>query len=62
MESKRRSLLKAVSYRLFGSLFTFIISYALTNNITVAGGISFLDLFGKIFLYYIHERAWNKIR
>lgn len=62
MESKKRSLLKTISYRILGSLFTFFISLILTFDLISSTSISVLDLIAKTLLYYIHERAWDKIR
>jgi uncharacterized membrane protein len=60
-ESNIRSITKAVSYRLFGSLTTFIIAYIFTGSLTLATTVGVADLFGKIILFYLHERLWNKI-
>lgn len=56
-----RSLLKAISYRILGSLATILISFMLTQEINLSLSIGALDLFGKIGLYYLHERIWDRI-
>jgi uncharacterized membrane protein len=56
-----RSLAKAVSWRLTGTLDTVIISYLITGKIRWALSIGFVELFTKVALYYFHERMWNKI-
>ena len=56
------SFVKAVTYRLLGSLFTFIISWHLTKSVKVSTSISMLDFTGKIILYYAHERVWERIK
>ncbi|HEY3932844.1 MAG TPA: DUF2061 domain-containing protein [Verrucomicrobiae bacterium] len=60
-EKHYRSLVKAVSWRLTGSLDTLIISFLVTGKLTYAFTISGVELFTKIFLYYVHERVWVKI-
>jgi uncharacterized membrane protein len=60
-EKNYRSLLKSISWRLTGTLDTFIISYLITGQIKTAISISGVEVFTKITLYYFHERAWNKI-
>jgi uncharacterized membrane protein len=60
-EKHYRSLVKAVSWRLTGSLDTMIISFLVTGRIKWALSISGIELFTKVFLYYVHERFWNKI-
>jgi len=61
MEKHYRSLIKAVSWRLTGSMDTMIISFIITGKIRWALTISGVELFTKIFLYYVHERIWTKI-
>jgi uncharacterized membrane protein len=56
-----RSLVKAVSWRLTGSVDTMIISYLITGQIRWALTISGVELFTKIGLFYVHERIWEKL-
>jgi len=56
-----RSLIKAVSWRVTGTLDTVIISYLITGRIRWALSIGFVELFTKVTLYYLHERLWNKL-
>ena len=56
-----RSFIKAVSWRLTGSLDTMIISFLITGRIKFALAISGVELFTKIGLFYVHERVWNRI-
>ncbi len=60
-EKASRSFLKAVSWRTLGTLDTIIISYFITGNLTMAASIGSIEVFTKMFLYYVHERTWNKI-
>ena len=61
-ERKRRSILKAISWRLTGTLDTFIISFLITGKIKFALYISGIEVFTKVSLYFVHERMWNKVR
>ncbi len=61
VEKHYRSLVKAVSWRLAGSVDTMIISLIITGRIKWALSISGVELFTKVFLFYVHERLWNKI-
>lgn len=56
-----RSLIKAVSWRLTGSVDTMIISLLITGRIKYALTISGVELFTKVGLYFVHERLWEKI-
>lgn len=62
MEHRYRSFLKAISWRITGSIDTFIISYLLTGKATVAISISGVEVFTKTILYYFHERVWDKMK
>jgi uncharacterized membrane protein len=57
-EAHSRSLLKAVSWRLLGSIDTFVISYFVTGRLVFAASIASVETFTKIMLFYFHERAW----
>ncbi len=57
-EAHSRSFAKAVSWRITGTLDTFIISFIVTGRATIAGSIAVTELLTKIALYYFHERVW----
>jgi len=56
-----RSLVKAVSWRITGSIDTLIISFLITGKIKWALTISGVELFTKVGLYYLHERVWDNL-
>jgi uncharacterized membrane protein len=56
-----RSLVKAISWRTTGTVDTMIVSYLVTGKFKIALTISGVELFTKIFLYYVHERVWEKL-
>lgn len=57
-ESHRRSVTKAISWRILGSLDTMLLAYLFTGNMVIAGSIATTESVTKIVLYYLHERAW----
>jgi uncharacterized membrane protein len=57
-EAHSRSFLKAVSWRVLGSIDTFVISYLVTGRLVFAASIASVETFTKIILFYFHERAW----
>jgi uncharacterized membrane protein len=61
MESTSRSIAKAASYRLLGSVATAGICLVLTGSLKLSLGAGALDVLVKIAAYYIHERIWNLI-
>jgi adenylylsulfate kinase len=62
IESHYKSLLKAISWRVVGSIDTFIISYFITGAINLASSIALIEVFTKIIIYYIHERLWTNVK
>jgi uncharacterized membrane protein len=60
-DSPYRSLVKAISWRVVGTIDTFIISWVISGTLMVATGIAFTEIMTKIALYWVHERVWNKI-
>lgn len=60
-ESNSRSVAKAVSWRITGTIDTFIISWLITGEILLAGSIATVEVVTKVVLYWVHERAWNRI-
>jgi uncharacterized membrane protein len=60
-EKHGRSFAKAVSWRITGTLDTFVISYFVTGKIVLAGTIAAVEIVTKIGLYYFHERIWSMV-
>ncbi len=61
LDTPSRSLFKAISWRAAGTVDTIIVSCVITGHIKPALSIGFVELFTKMCLYYLHERAWNRI-
>ena len=61
MESKKRSVVKTISWRFTGSLSTFMISYIILGDFSIAGSIALVQITANTLLYYLHERVWDKI-
>jgi uncharacterized membrane protein len=59
--ARRRSLVKAVSWRLLGSMDTFLLSLLVTGSAKYAVSIASGEALTKIVLYYIHERVWRRV-
>jgi uncharacterized membrane protein len=56
------SATKAVSWRIVGTIDTWIISFLITGQWQLAFSIASVEVFSKVLLYYLHERAWEKVR
>jgi len=56
-----RSLAKAMTWRLVGTIDTFLIAWLITGEPLLASSIALMELFTKTVLYVAHEQAWAKI-
>lgn len=61
-ETKLRSFIKGISWRLLGTIDTIVVSFILTGKFKTALSIGGVELFTKIILYFFHERIWLKIK
>ncbi|MDE2446505.1 MAG: DUF2061 domain-containing protein [Alphaproteobacteria bacterium] len=58
----RRSIAKAISWRILGSIDTAVLGYLFTGSFKIAGSIASTEILTKVVLYYFHERAWAHSR
>jgi uncharacterized membrane protein len=61
METHLRSIAKAVSWRIGGSVVTFIVALLISGNVDIAAKVGLLDTLVKIGAFYLHERIWHRI-
>lgn len=63
-KSAKIHIYKTISYRLLGTLTTFLLSYLFfqedKNVVEKATGIALLEAALKMAIYYIHERIWYR--
>ena len=62
MDSHRRSIAKSLSWRFIATFITAAVAYIVTAEWTFAVEIGLLDTTVKLGAYYLHERAWIRIR
>jgi uncharacterized membrane protein len=60
-DKQHRSIVKAVTWRITGTLDTMLICFLITGRLKWALSVGFVELFTKMALYYLHERIWNKV-
>ena len=60
-ERHYRSLAKAITWRLTGTLDTFVVSWIISGRLALAGTIAATEFLTKVTLFYLHERAWNLV-
>jgi uncharacterized membrane protein len=56
-----RSLAKTLTWRLFATLDTFLISIFITKNLKASGSIVGVEVVTKLVWYLLHERAWARL-
>ncbi len=61
-ETKARSLVKAIAWRLVATGTTILVSYFYLDDITDATEIGVIDCVGKLLLHYAYERGFTRIR
>ena len=60
-EQHYRSVIKGMTWRVLGTLDTIFLAWLFTGSIKTALKIGSIEVFTKIFLYYLHERVWIKM-
>jgi len=59
--SRKRHLIKTITWRLIGTLDTIFLSWLITGNPATGLKIGLVEVITKMVLYYGHERAWYRI-
>ena len=60
-ESRFKSLIKGISWRIIGTIDTLFVAFIITGDTVKSLSIGGIEIFTKIFLYYLHERLWSRI-
>lgn len=60
--TRSRSFVKALSYRIWGTLSSFVVAFVVTGSAELSGIIAFWETVVKVVIYYMHERGWNFIQ
>jgi uncharacterized membrane protein len=61
-ENHVRSVIKGASWRIVGTIDTIFLSFIYTGQVVKAFKIGGVELFTKIFLFYLHERVWMRLK
>ena len=62
MSLPQRSAAKAITWRVVATLDTFIISWLITGRLEWATAIAGVEVLTKVFIYYLHERMWVRVK
>ena len=60
MVNYKRHIAKTVSWRLIGTLDTIVLSGIISGSWKIGMAIGGVEVFTKMILYFLHERAWYK--
>ena len=58
MVARRRRVAKALSWRMVGTVDTFLLAWLFTGSLEIGALVGGTEVLTKTFLYYLHERAW----
>ncbi len=61
METHKRSIVKALTWRAMGAVFTTTLVWVFTGRLGMAATLGIVDTVLKLGAYYVHERLWNRI-
>lgn len=61
-ETPIRSVVKAISWRVVGTVDTLIVSWFVVEDVATASAIASIDFVTKMILYFGHERVWNAVK
>lgn len=60
-ERSIRSIVKAFTWRFLATLTTMVLVFVFTGRYELALGVGALEITSKLILYYLHERAWDRV-
>jgi adenylylsulfate kinase len=62
LETKARSFVKAATWRSGGLVVTMVVAWMITGQVALATTIGVADTVVKLVAYYVHERAWLRVK
>jgi adenylylsulfate kinase len=60
-DSHTRSVAKAISWRIFGTVATTILVYLFTRKLSISLAVGGVEFVSKIGLFWLHERVWDRV-
>ena len=61
METRSRTFIKTISWRIVATTTTMIIAYFVFGNVSAALTVGGIEFFAKMVIYYFHERLWQLV-
>ena len=62
VETKMRSIIKAISWRVIAELVTISLVYIFFHRFDLALALGGLEIVIKMIVYFIHERIWDRVK
>ncbi|KAA3607024.1 MAG: adenylyl-sulfate kinase [Calditrichaeota bacterium] len=62
VEQKKRTVLKSLTWRITATLTTTSLVYYFTGKLDTAIEIGLIEVFLKMYIYYLHERLWARVK
>ena len=60
MVSYKRHVAKTISWRIIGTIDTFLLSWLITGTWKIGLSIGGVEIITKMILYFFHERIWYR--
>lgn len=61
-DEHRRSIAKGISWRITGTFDTMVVAFFITGDYSKALSIGATEIITKVFLFYLHERVWQRVQ
>ena len=61
-ETNARSVAKALSWRILGTVATSALVFIFTGRLVLSLAVGGVEFVSKIGLFWVHERVWNRLR
>ncbi|WP_319498902.1 DUF2061 domain-containing protein [uncultured Cohaesibacter sp.] len=62
MDSRTRTIAKAISWQLMGLVSMTLVGYLFTRSLTASSGIAIASAIVSFIFYCFHERLWSRVR
>ena len=62
MDTRTRTIAKAVSWQILGLFSMTLVGYLFTRSFAASGGIALASALTSFVFYCFHERAWSRVR
>jgi len=59
--TRKKKLLKTITWRITATTTTLIIVYLLSGEFKVATSVALFEVITKMVIYYLHETIWDRL-